>query len=348
MDLKALKTYSLATRKSKVRITDFAKPWRKGSGFSKFISGLPDILAGNHVRSVISAVVKAYQNNRPVVFAMGAHVIKVGLAPIVIDLMERGIITAIAMNGAGIIHDVESALAGKTSEDVPEGLCIGSIPKREDPADVLVSKTGKSFTELRAKARIGTSSLRRAAQLRHARPDIVIVPLRGNLDTRLKKLETENLDAVVLAAAGVKRLGLEKRITEVLHKDVMLPAVGQGALCIETRQHDEDMVSKVQVLDDVKTRTAVTAERAFLNRLGGSCQVPIAGYGRIDGERIVLRGLVSDLLGKRVVQDKMEGDAGDAEAIGIALAERLLSMGAEDILEQLKLTARENVSVGSV
>ncbi len=125
MDLKKLKTYSLAKRKSKVSITDFAKPWHKGNGFKEFLSNLPDILGGCHVRSVISAIVNAYRENRTVVFAMGAHVIKVGLNPIVIDLMERGIISAVAMNGAGIIHDAELALAGKTSEDVATSLGDG-------------------------------------------------------------------------------------------------------------------------------------------------------------------------------------------------------------------------------
>ncbi len=137
MDLKALKTYSLAKRKSKVSITDFAKPWQKGTGFNEFLSSLPDILAGSHLRSVISAIVSAYQDNRPVVFAMGAHVIKVGLNPIIIDLMERGIISAVAMNGAGIIHDVELALVGKTSEDVSTSLEDGSFGMVEETAEFL-------------------------------------------------------------------------------------------------------------------------------------------------------------------------------------------------------------------
>ena len=225
--------------------------------------------------------------------------------------------------------------------DIPEGLCIGSIPKREDPADVLISKTGESFAQLKTGARIGTSSLRRASQLLHARPDIEIIPLRGNLDTRIDKLKTENLDAVVLAAAGVKRLGLEEKITEVLHNRIMLPAVGQGALCIEIRQDDPEIGSKVSALDHRETRVAVTGERAFLNRLGGSCQVPIAGYGVVEGESLFMRGLVSDLSGNRVIEDNHQGDLSIPEEIGIALADRLLSMGADKILDQLKSEAYE-------
>ena len=225
--------------------------------------------------------------------------------------------------------------------EIPEGLCIGSVPKREDPGDALISKNGKPFTELKTGARIGTSSLRRGSQLLHARSDIEIVPLRGNLDTRIKKLETEDLDAVILAAAGIKRLDLEDRITEILPKRIMLPAVGQGALCIEIRQNDPQIESQVNELNHRETRVAVMGERAMLNRLEGSCQIPIAGYGEIDGDVLTLRGLVSDLTGKKVIRDSIEGDVSNPEEIGITLAERLLSMGADKILDQLKSEAYE-------
>ena len=170
--------------------------------------------------------------------------------------------------------------------EIPQGLCIGAVPQREDPADVLVSKDGLVFSALKSGAVIGTSSLRRAAQLRHVRPDIVIMPLRGNLDTRLKKLQSENLDAIVLAAAGIKRLNLEQRITEYLPADIMLPAVGQGALCIERRQDDRRIEPLLATLDHPSTRAVVMGERTFLNRLGGSCQVPIAGHGEIHGNTL--------------------------------------------------------------
>jgi len=219
---------------------------------------------------------------------------------------------------------------------IPEGLCIGAIPQREVATDVLISRAGRRFGELRRGAVIGTSSLRRASQLRHARPDIEIVPLRGNLDTRLKKLQTENLDAIVLAAAGVKRLELEHRITEYLDSEILLPAVGQGALCIEIRQNDAIIGPLVKPLDDAPTRAVVLGERAFLNRLGGSCQVPIAGHGEIKDNTFHLTGLVADLHGSPIYKSVLSGAVDASESIGISLAETLLSRGADKILEQLQ------------
>ncbi len=220
--------------------------------------------------------------------------------------------------------------------EIPAGLCIAAVPPRETPGDVLICREGASFSALKAGAVIGTSSLRRAAQLRHGRSDIIVKPLRGNLDTRLKKLHTENLDAIVLAAAGVKRLGLAARITQYLDADIMLPAVGQGALCIETRQHDADITPLVEALDHGPSRAAVLGERAFLNRLGGSCQVPIAGHGTIEGDRFTLTGLVAELDGSRIIRDNHAGPAGQAETVGIALAEQLVARGAGEILEKLQ------------
>ncbi len=220
--------------------------------------------------------------------------------------------------------------------ELPEGLCIGSIPERETPADVLISKNGQRFAELAPGKRIGTGSLRRTALLRHARPDIEVKPIRGNLDTRLRKLETEDMDAVVLAAAGVKRLGLDNRITEYLDENIMLPAVGQGALCIETRTDDTEAISKVAPLDHQETRSAVIGERAFLNRLKGSCKVPIAARGKIENSSFTLCGLVANVDGSTVIKDTLSGPESSSENIGIKLAERLLSMGAGKILTDLR------------
>ena len=220
--------------------------------------------------------------------------------------------------------------------EIPAGLCIGAVPQRDAAADVLISRSGRRLNELRRGAVIGTSSLRRASQLRHARPDIEIAALRGNLDTRLKKLQTENLDAIVLAAAGVKRLALEHRITEYLDPEVMLPAVGQGALCIEIRENDAIIDPLVKALDDSRTRAVVLGERAFLNRLGGSCQVPIAGHGEIRGNSFHLTGLVADIHGASIYKSVLSGAVGSSESIGISLAEELLSRGADKILEQLQ------------
>ena len=220
--------------------------------------------------------------------------------------------------------------------EIPKGLCIGAIPERENPQDVLISKKGLLLSQLEPGARIGTSSLRRAAQLLRARPDLRVFPLRGNLDTRLKKLETENLDAIVLAAAGVKRLGLENRITEFLDENIMLPAVGQGALCIEIRQNDPEVAPMVAKLEHRQTRTIIMGERAFLNRLEGGCQVPIAAHGKIDNTRFTLCGLVATVDGKTLIKETFSGPEGSSETIGVELADHLVSMGAKTLMETLK------------
>ena len=224
----------------------------------------------------------------------------------------------------------------------PSGLAVGAVPKREIPYDVLISKHGQRFSELKHGACVGTSSLRRAAQIRHARSDITILPLRGNLDTRLKKLDSgdEKLDAIILAAAGMIRLNFEYRIAEYLNETIMLPAVGQGALCIECREDDPKTVGILAKLDDPETRTIVMAERAFLNRLGGSCQVPIAGFGIIEKDTFTLSGLVADLDGKTICRDSYSGPVNLTKKIAVELAERLLAAGADKILEELKSNAQ--------
>ena len=219
--------------------------------------------------------------------------------------------------------------------ELPGGLTIGAIPQRENPQDVLVSKSGP-LADLPEGARIGTSSLRRAAQILFARPDMRIDPLRGNLDTRLRKLDAGEMDAIVLAAAGIRRLGLKHRITEYLGSSVMLPAAGQGALCIEVRSGDEDTGSLVGQLDHAETRTVVLGERAFLHRLGGSCQVPIAAHGRIEGDRFELMGLVAEPDGSRIFRDVLTGPRVTSGRIGIQLAEKLMDQGAMTIIEKLQ------------
>jgi hydroxymethylbilane synthase len=164
----------------------------------------------------------------------------------------------------------------------------------------------------------------------------VIEPLRGNLDTRLKKLQTENLDAIVLAAAGIKRLNLEDRITEYLQADIMLPAVGQGALCIEMRQDDPIIGPMLATLDHTNSRAVVLGERAFLSRLGGSCQVPIAGHGEILTDTFNLTGLVADVDGSRIIKASLSGPADGTETIGVRLAEQLIARGADKILAKLQ------------
>ena len=220
--------------------------------------------------------------------------------------------------------------------EIPKGLKVGAIPERETPWDALVSRSGESLADLPEGSRIGTSSLRRAAQLKKAHPLIQIEPLRGNLDTRLRKLHDQELAAIVLAAAGLQRLGLEKHITEIMALDVMVPAVGQGALCVETRAGDPLIGPLMEELNHEPTHTAVIAERAFLKRLEGGCQVPIAGYARLDAGQVKLIGLVADIEGRQVIRDEISGSPDAAEALGIRLAEQLLAKGADELLSELK------------
>ncbi|RJP76819.1 MAG: hydroxymethylbilane synthase [Desulfobacteraceae bacterium] len=252
------------------------------------------------------------------------------------------------VGGKGLfVKEIEEALlAGKVDlavhsmkdmpAQLPDGLCIGAVPERENHRDVLISKNNIRFADLPKEARIGTSSLRRSSQMKHIRPDIRIVPLRGNLDTRIRKLATENLDAIVLAAAGMKRLGHENAISEYLSTHIMLPAVGQGALCIEIRKDDPVITPIVRKINHEPTRITVLAERSFLHRLEGGCQVPIAALGRLEGDDLSLTGLVADIEGKTMIRETISAHSSLYEAIGIRLAEKLLAMGAESLLEQLK------------
>ncbi len=237
--------------------------------------------------------------------------------------------------------DAEIDLAVHSMKDmpsfIPEGLQIGAIPPRENPHDVLIShpRNPCALSQLDNGARIGTCSLRRAAQLLHFRPDFKIMPLRGNLDTRLRKLESENLDAIILAAAGVLRLGLADRITEYIDEDIMLPAVGQGALCIETRADDPVIEPLIRHLNHPPTHIVVTGERAFLNHLEGGCQVPIAAHGHTDGQIFTLTGLVAATDGQTRIHDTASGPAQNSANIGVELAQRLLDRGARTILDEL-------------
>jgi hydroxymethylbilane synthase len=223
--------------------------------------------------------------------------------------------------------------------ELPHGLCISAVPERENPLDALISNNNRSLDQLPRGARVGTSSLRRASQLLHRRPDLNIRTLRGNLDTRLKKLSGGDLDAIVLAAAGLRRLGLGHLITTVLDPDIMLPAVGQGALCIESRTHDSRTSQIVTSLDHAATHLAVMAERAFLHRLEGGCQVPIAAFATLENEQLALTGLVAEVDGSILIQEAASGPCDKAASLGVKLAETLIARGAGDILERLKQNA---------
>ena len=218
---------------------------------------------------------------------------------------------------------------------LPDGLTLAAITERVHPWDALVSPRYKMLAELPQGAKVGTSSLRRKAQLLHIRPDLVISDLRGNLDTRLKKLETESLDAIVLAEAGLRRLGWDNLITQILPQAVMLPAVGQGALAIEARSDDKEVLELLAFLNHDETREAATAERAFLNELEGGCQVPIGVYCRQEGAGFCLDAAIVSLDGSQVVRDSQCFAAGQAEEVGRALALQMRENGGKTILAEV-------------
>ncbi len=220
--------------------------------------------------------------------------------------------------------------------ELPAGLMIATVLQRADARDALVTSKASSLEDLPQGARVGSSSLRRQAQLLAARPDLKIQALRGNVDTRLKKLDAGEMDAIVLACAGLMRLGFESRIAARLDPTLSLPAVSQGIIGIECRADDLRTRASLRVLDHAATRVVMDAERAFAQRLGGSCQSPIAAYARIEGERLILEGLVAEPDGSRVLRDRMSGSVQNPSELGRQLAERVLAAGAGPLLERLR------------
>lgn len=219
--------------------------------------------------------------------------------------------------------------------DLPEGLHLPVIMQREDPRDAFVANEFKSFNDLPEGAKVGTSSLRRQCQLAEARPDLQIKPLRGNVNTRLRKLDEGQYAAIILASAGLIRLGFEERIAARIGPEQSLPAIGQGAVGIECRADDTEINNLLAPLHHMDTAYCVSAERAMNQRLKGGCQVPIAGYAMLEFGTIWLRGLVGEPDGSRIIRGEVEGIPAEAEAMGIGLAERLLEWGADEILATL-------------
>ncbi|GAC41403.1 hydroxymethylbilane synthase [Paenibacillus popilliae] len=248
------------------------------------------------------------------------------------------------VGGKGLfVKEIEQALAEReidmavhSMKDMPwqlqKGLMVGAIPKREDPRDGLILKSGSSLDDLPQGAIVGTSSLRRSCQLQALRPDLKIEPLRGNIDTRLRKLESEGLDAIVLAAAGLHRMGWQNRITFYLSVEKCVPAVGQGALGIECRREDEDLRKLLEYYHDVDTARTVQAERTLLGRLNGGCQVPIGAHAVLVGAggTVRLTGLVGSAEDGTILRETMEGE--HPELLGVAVAQRLLDRGADRML----------------
>ncbi len=261
------------------------------------------------------------------------------------DIMQD--VSLVKIGGKGVfVKEIEEALLNGSIDlavhsmkdvpaELPAGLTIGVIPQREDPRDVLISKHNRKLEEMPKGARIGTGSLRRGYQLLNLLPDLQIIPLRGNLDTRIRKIEVDDLDGVILAAAGLKRMGWVDRIVQYLPVELMLPAVGQGVLGLELRADDKETAETLSFLDHETTRQEAAAERAFLSRLGGGCQLPIAAYGKIQESQLTIRGLVGGMDGRVMIRDEVVGAVGESEALGRTLAEKILSRGGRELLDEV-------------
>jgi hydroxymethylbilane synthase len=259
------------------------------------------------------------------------------------DIMQD--VSLLQIGGQGVfVKEIEEALLSGSIDlavhsmkdvpgDIPDGLTFAAILPREDVRDVLVTRGKIKFEFLPKGAKIGTGSLRRGAQIRSILPDINIVPLRGNIDTRLKKIETENLTGVILAAAGMKRLGYMEAVTQYLPVELMLPAVGQGALGLQARKTDTELIEYCARLNSATTAAEVTAERSYLRALGGGCRLPIAAYGLFEGKRLALEGLVASPDGTSVIRDKVWGEPEEAEDMGRRLADLILDRGGRKLLD---------------
>ncbi|MCW8826185.1 MAG: hydroxymethylbilane synthase [Gammaproteobacteria bacterium] len=256
---------------------------------------------------------------------------KIGGKGLFVKELEEGMLAGTADIAVHSMKDVPMNL--------PEGLHLAVICPREDPRDAFVSNRYKYFADLPEGAVVGTSSMRRQCQILAQRPDLQIKFLRGNVQTRLRKLDEGEYDAIILASAGLKRLGEADRITETIEVDTILPAVGQGAVGIECREDDAEINLLLAPLNDAHTSARVTAERAMNRRLEGGCQVPIGGYAELDHGVILLQGLVGSVDGKRIIRSHVSGYPENSEELGIALAEDLLAQGAKEILDEVYANA---------
>lgn len=260
---------------------------------------------------------------------------------------RRPNVSLAAIGGQGVfVKELEAALRARrvdlavhSLKDVPtevgKGLVLAAVSERGDVRDAVVSRGRRPLAELPAGSRVGTGSLRRSVQVRALRPDLEVIDLRGNVDTRLRKVEEGLVDAAILAVAGLARLGYLERASEILDTDAMLPAIGQGALTLEARADDAEVLEIASTLDHRETRLATGAERAFLARLGGGCRLPMAALGVVEGDSLRLRGLIADPEGRRILRGELTGPASDAEAVGASLGEHLLVQGAAELIAEV-------------
>src|SRR5579872_2272844 len=286
------------------------------------------LLQANHISALLRA--RGHEVEIEIIHTTGDKITDVALAMVgTKGMFTKEIEEALA---AGKVDLAVHSLKDLPTE-LPKGFEIAAITERQDPRDAFCSVHHKSFQELPKGARVGTSSLRRQAQLKAIRPDLDIHPLRGNVDTRLRKLEQGEYDAIILASAGLKRLGKTELIKQIIPAEIMSPAAGQGALGIEVREGDAETRQHLEFLNDPAARAATTCERALLNRLGGGCQVPIGAFAELLQGRLHLNAIVADPDGTKLLREAREGDINDPEKLGNAVGETLLRRGGDEILE---------------
>lgn len=264
------------------------------------------------------------------------------------DIMQD--VSLVRIGGKGVfVKEIEDALLNNEVDmavhsmkdvpsELPEGLVIAVTPPREDPRDVLISRDNLKIEQMPRGARIGTGSLRRGVQIGRLLPDAEIVPIRGNVDTRIKKIETEHLEGVIVAAAGIRRMGWLQRVSQFIPVEVMLPAVGQGVLALELRRDDRAAYDIVSFLNDEQTWLEVHAERAFLRRMGGGCQLPMAAYARKEGAMLKISAMLGSMDGRSFIPEEVRGPVGESEMLGTRLAEAILAKGGQSILDEFYST----------
>lgn len=305
----AKKVIRIATRKSPLAL------WQAEHVAERLENAFPDIKT-----ELVKMVTKGDK-------ILDAPLAKIGGKGIFVKELEQGMLEGSADIAVHSMKDVPMAF--------PEGLHLSVVLEREDPTDAFVSNTYKHFDDLPLNAKVGTCSLRRQTQIRERRPDLHILDLRGNVNTRLAKLDNGDYDAIILASAGLKRLGFDDRITHTITSEESLPAVGQGAIGIECRSDDAHINKLLEPLNHAETAIRVSAERAQNSRLNGGCQVPIGGYAELDNGKLHIRGLIGFPDGSKIFRAEREGTYDEAEALGTAVADDLLAQGGGAILEQL-------------